>query len=163
MGADAHVDILALLIEADGGILGQIADVLHLKLLLAVLHQLDGLGTGQDEGLDGQVLLGDLVHLFLDGSQIFVGQLDIPQIHIVVESVLGGGAIAEVGVGIQALDGLGHDVGGGVAQDVEFLVLGALGNGAVVVNDLHRSFSFLLNPVRSKNKRRFIPLKRCTG
>ena len=142
VGADAHINVLALLIEADGGILGQIADVLHLELLLTVLHQLDGLGTGQDEGLDGQVLLDDLPHLFLDGGQILVGQLGVAQVHVVIEAVLGGGAIAEVSLGVQALDGLCHDVGGGVAQNVQFLVLRALSNGAVIVNDLHRSIPF---------------------
>ena len=163
MGADAHVNILALLIEADGGVLGQIADVLHLELLLAVLHQLDGLGTGQGESLDGQVLLGDLVHLFFDGSQILVGQLDIAQIHIIVETILGGRAVAKVGVGVQTFDGLGHDMGGGVTQNVQFLVLGALSDGAVIVDDLHRSNSFLPNRIGNKNKRRFIPQNVHTG
>ena len=165
VGADAHINILALLIEADGGILGQIADVLHLELLLAVLHQLDGLGTGQGEGLDGQVLLGDLVHLFLDGGQILVGQLDIAQIHIVVEAVLGGRAVAEVSVGVQALDGLGHNMSGGVAQDVQLLVLGALSDGAVIVNDLHGGFPFsqIRLKIKTKNKKALHPAERMHG
>ena len=142
VGADAHINILALLVEADGGVLGQVADVLHLELLLAVLHQLDGLGPGQDERLDGQVLLGDLAHLLFDVGKVLVGQLGVAQIHVVVETVLGGGAVAEVGFGVQPLDGLGHDMGGGVAQNVQFFFLGALGDGAVVVDDLHRSIPF---------------------
>ena len=142
VGSDAHINVLALLEEADLGVLGQVADVLHLELLLALLHQLDGLGAGQDEGLDGQVLLGDLAHLLLDGSQVLVGELFVAQVYIVVEAVVGGGAVAKVSLGIEALDGLGHDVGGGVTQDVQFLVLGALGNGAVFVDDLHGGFPF---------------------
>ena len=100
VGADAHVDILTLLVEADDRILGQVADVLHLELLLAVLHQLNGLGPGQDEGLDGQVFLGDLAHLLFDVGKVLVGQLGVAQIHVVVEAVLGGGAVAEVGLGV---------------------------------------------------------------
>ncbi len=44
---------------------------------------------------------------------------------------------ADFGYGIQALDRLRHDVGGGVAQNVELFVLGAFGDRSVVIQDLH--------------------------
>ena len=37
-------------------------------MLLTLLHQLDGLVTGQDERLDGKILLADLLHQVLDGN-----------------------------------------------------------------------------------------------
>ena len=46
--------------------------------------------------------------------------------HIIVEAVLGGRAEGEISLRIQALDGLRHDVGCGVADNVQFLILRAL-------------------------------------
>jgi len=135
--SDAHINILTLLEEAELGLVGQVRHVLHLVVLLTVLHQLHGLGTGQDEGLDGQVLLDDLAHLFFDVGQILVAQLLVAQIDVVVEAVLGGGAEGKVRLRVQALDGLCHDVGCGMADDVQFLVLRALVHMAVLIDDLH--------------------------
>ena len=135
--SDAHIHILALLEEAELGLVGQVRHVLDLVVFLALFHQLHGLGTGQDEGLDGQVLLDDLAHLFFDVGQILVAQLLVAQIDIVVEAVLGGGAEGKVRLRVQALDGLCHDVGCGMADDVQFLVLRALVHMAVLIDDLH--------------------------
>src|SRR5699024_10561698 len=68
------------------------------------------------------------------------------------KAVLGGGAVAEVGLGVEPLDGLGHDVGGGVAQNVQFFFLGALGDGAVVVDDLHDRIPFSRSMTERKQK-----------
>lgn len=136
--ADAHVDVVALLVEADLGVLGQVVDVLELVLFVALLHQLLGLFAAEDEGLDRQVFLDDLPHLGLDGGEVLVAELPVAQIHIVIEAVFGRGAVGEIGLGIEALDGLRHDVRGGVADDVQFFLLGALGHGSVLVDDLHR-------------------------
>ncbi len=144
MGSEAHIDILALLEEAELGLVSQIGHVLDLVLLLAVFHQLHGLSTGQDERLDGQVLFGDLVHLFLDVGQILVGQLGVAQVNIVVEAVLSGRAEGKVSLGVQALDGLSHDVGSGMTDNVQFLVLRALVHMTVLINDLHRCLLLLL-------------------
>ena len=137
VGSDAHVHVLALLVEAELGLLGQVSHMLDLVVLLAIFHQLDGFGAGQNEGLDGKILFADLLHLFLDGGQVLVGQLGVAEVDVVVEAVLGGGAEGKVSLGVQALDGLGHDMGSGVAQDMQLLVLRALGDGTVFVDDLH--------------------------
>ena len=142
VGSDAHIHVLALLEEAELGLIGQIRHVLDLVVLLALFHQLHGLGAGQDEGLDGQVLLDDLAHLFFDVCQILVAELLVAQIDIVVEAVLGSGAEGKVSLRIQALDGLRHDVGCGVADNVQFLVLRALVHMAVLIDDLHNVCSF---------------------
>ena len=137
VGPDAHVDVLALLVEAELGLIGQVGDVLDLVMLAPLLHELDGLVPGQDERLDGQILLADLLHFLLDGGQVLVAELGVAQVHVIVKAVLGGGAEGEIRLGIQPLDGLGHDVGRGVAQNVQFLFLRALGHGPVLVDDLH--------------------------
>ena len=142
MGSDAHIHVLALLEEAELGLVGQIRHVLDLVVLLALFHQLHGLGAGQDEGLDGQILLDDLAHLFFDVCQILVAELLVAQIDIVVEAVLGGRAESKVSLRIQALDGLRHDVGCGVTDNVQFLVLRALVHMTVLIDDLHNVFSF---------------------
>ena len=143
VGSDAHIHVLALLEEAELGLIGQIRHVLDLVVLLALFHQLHGLGAGQDEGLDGQVLLDDLAHLFFDVGQILVGELVVAQIDIVVEAVLGGGAKGKKSASrIQALDGLRHDVGSGVTDNMQFLILRALVHMTVFIDDLHNGFSF---------------------
>ena len=119
-------------------------------------QQLHGLGAGQDEGLDGQVLLDDLAHLFFDVGQILVAQLLVAQIDIVVEAVLGGRAEGKISLRIQALDGLCHNVSSGVTDNVQLLILRALVHMTVLVDDLHSRFSFD-NVVLNKNKKRFTP------
>ena len=111
--------------------------MLDLIVLVALFHQLDSLCAGQDEGLDGQILFGDLMHLLLDVGQVFVGQLGVAEVNVVVEAVLGGGAEGEVSLRVEALDGLSHDVGCGVTDDVQFLVLRAFVHMTVLIDDLH--------------------------
>ena len=138
MRANAHVDVLALLVEGDAGVLGKVADVLYLVLLATLLHVGNGLGAGQLVGLELEVLLADLGHLGLDLGEVLLGDLGaLGQVDVVVEAVLGCGAKGKVRLGIQALDGLGHDVSRRVAHDVKLLVLGALAHVTVVVENLH--------------------------
>ena len=119
--------------------------MLDLVLLATLLHELDGLGARELEDGELEVLLNDLLHLGLDRGEVVLRDLlALGQVDVVVEAVVGGGAVGEVGVGVQALDGLGHDVGGGVADDVGDLVGGALDDLAVVLQDLH-CWAFLLD------------------
>ena len=138
MGADAHVDVVALLVEGDAGVVVQVADVLDLVLLAALLHKGDGLGAGLLEHGELEVLLDDLLHLGLDRGEVVLADLNaLGQVDVVVEAVVGRGAVGKVGLGIQALDGLRHDVRGGVADDVRDLVLRELGHRTVIVECLH--------------------------
>ena len=138
VGADAHVDVVALLVEGDARVLVEVADMLDLVLLAALLHKGDGLCAGLLEDPELEVLLADLLHLGLDGGQVVLADLlALGEVDVVVEAVVGRGAIGEVGAGIQARDGLGHDVGGRVAHDVGDLIGGALDDLAVVLQDLH--------------------------
>ena len=117
--------------------------MLDLVLLAALLHERDGLIAGKLEGLELQVLLDDLLHLGLDGGQIVLGDLLIAQVDIVVEAVVGSRPVREVRLRIETLDGLGHDMRSGVADDVQGLVALDLGHGAVVVECLHMN-AFLI-------------------
>ena len=137
MGSQAHVDIIALLEEAELGLFGQIIHVLQLELFAPLSHELLGVFPIEDEGLDRQILLDDLLHFLLNGFQVLLAQLAIAQIHVIVKAVLGSGAVGKVRLREEVLDGLSHNMGRGVADDMQFLLLGALGNGSVLVNDLH--------------------------
>ena len=138
VGADAHVDVVALLVEGDAGVVVQVADVLDLVLLAALLHKGDGLGAGLLVHGELEVLLDDLLHLGLDRGEVVLADLDaLGQVDVVVEAVVGRGAVGKVGLGVQALDGLRHDVRGGVADDVRDLVLREFGHRTVIVECLH--------------------------
>ena len=135
--ANAHVDVFALLIEAEHRILRQIADVLDLVGFAALLHQLDRVLAAEHERLDRQVFLDNLRHLRLNRGQILVGELLVAQIDVVIEALLGRRAVSETRLRIQALHRLRENVRGRVADDVQLLVFRALGDMAVVVNNLH--------------------------
>ena len=114
-----------------------VADVLDLVLLAALLHEGDGLLAGKLEGAELEVLLDDLLHLGLDRGQIVLADLLVTEVDVVIEAVIGCGAVREVGLGIQALDGLRHDVSGGVADYVDDVLVRDLCDGAVVIQCLH--------------------------
>ena len=138
VGADAHVDVVALLVEGDAGVVVQVADVLDLVLLAALLHKGDGLGAGLLVHGKLEVLLDDLFHLGLDRGEVVLADLNaLGQVDVVVKTVVGRGAVGKVGLGIEALDGLRHDVRGGVTDDVRDLVLRELGHRTVIVECLH--------------------------
>ena len=111
---------------------------------------------GQDERLDGKILLADLLHLFFDGGQVLVGQLGVAEVDVIVEAVLGGRAEGKVRLRVEALDGLRHDMGSRVAQNVQFFLLRALGDGTVLVDDLHNC-TLLLQLHKNANKKCSIP------
>ena len=110
---------------------------------VALLHELDGLVPGQDERLDGQVGLDDFLHLFFNGQQILIGELFVTKVYIVVKALFRGGAIGKVRVRVQVLNGLGHDVGRGVPQNVQRFLRGALCYSPVFVDDFHNISPFL--------------------
>ena len=135
--ADAHVDVFALLIEAEHRVFRQVTDMLNLILFAALLHELDGLLAAEHKRLDRQVFLDDLRHLRLNRGQILVGELLIAQIDVIIKALLGRRAIGEVRVRIQALDRLRKNVRGRMADDVQLLVFRAFGNMSIVVDNLH--------------------------
>ena len=113
VGTGAQVGELALLIEGDVGVLGQVVDQLHLEGLALLLHELDGLLPGQLKPLQLQLLLADLPHLGLDLLQVLGGEGE-GGVHVVVPALVDGGADGQLHLGPQALDRLGHHMGAGV-------------------------------------------------
>ena len=75
-----------------------------------------------DEGL---VAGDDLGHAGFDGGEVGFGERGVA-VDVVEEAVVGGGAVAEFGLGKELEDGGGHDVRGGVAKDFERGFVGVL-------------------------------------
>ncbi len=112
--AATEVGELALLVERNGAVL-QILDHLELVGLLPV--GLQRLGLGHLAAADGELGLDDLLDLGLDAGEILLG--DRRHVDVVVEPVLDHRPDGELGLGVKAQDGLGHDVGRTVAHDLE--------------------------------------------
>ena len=115
MGTCTEVNELALLVERDNGILGEIADKLYLVGLLALFHKRDSLSTGESESLELRVSLDDLLHLRLDGRKIVGGESGC-DIKVVVEALVDSGTDGELCRGIKLLYSLSENVGGCVAE-----------------------------------------------
>ena len=137
MGTRAHVDVVALLEEADFFVLVEVIDVLEFILCVPFRHQSLRLFAGQDEGLEREVLLDDLPHLVFDALQVFVRQLGVAQVDVIIEALVRGGSEREVRFRPQVLDGLRHDVSCRVADDFEFFLRRADHGLAVRVDDFH--------------------------
>ena len=135
--ADAHVDVVALLVEGQRRVFGQVADVFDLVDFAALLHELDGVLAAKREGLNRQVLLDDGLHFLFDGLEVFVGELHVAQIDVVMEALFSCRAIGEMRLRIQVLDCLREDVCRRVADDMQLVVSGAFVHMTVIVDDFH--------------------------
>ena len=109
----AEVGELALLVEADDGVLGQVVDELDLERLVLLLHELDGFLARQLKALELELFLADLAHLRLDLLQMLRRKGEGSE-QIVVEAGLDAGADGELHLGPQALDRLRQHMGAGV-------------------------------------------------
>ena len=114
MRACAKVHEFALAVEADDGILRQVADELHLVGLAEFFHVGDSFCAGQLKALEREVFLFDLHKLFLDGLKVSEGE-GFRRVEIVIEAVVDRGADGELHIRVQALYGLRQHVGSGVA------------------------------------------------
>ncbi len=122
MGAGAQIHELALLIEGDVGIGGQIIDQFHLIRLLPLLHVLEGLGTGQLKALQLQLFLADLAHLRLNLCQVILGKSK-GRVQIVVKAVVDARADGQLHLRMQALHRLSQNVGAGVPVRLAVLLV----------------------------------------
>ncbi len=113
MGTGAEVGELALRVEGNDRIGGQIVDQLHLVGLALGLHVGDGLGTGLLAALQMQALLADLLHLGLDLLQMLVGEGE-GSVKVVVPAQINGRTDGQLDLGPEALDRLRHDMRAGV-------------------------------------------------
>jgi len=120
--AGAQIHELALLIEGDVGVLRQVVDQLHLVGLFLLLHELDGLGAGQLEALQLQLLLADLPHLRLDLRQVLLREGE-RRVQIVIIAVVDGRSDGQLHLRPQPLHGLGQNVGAGVPVRLAVLLV----------------------------------------
>ena len=125
VGSRAEIPEVAVLVDGDGFALGDVADEVEFVLggliafgesgEAAAVGEGDGFFAGDFDALEGLVLLHDFFHLGLDGFEVVGGEA-VLHVDVVVEPRVDGGADGELGVGPEAEDGGGHDVGGRVAE-----------------------------------------------
>ena len=135
MRAGAEVDEIAVLETGDLLAFGDLVDEVELEAggvsgafseaaeASAFRHGLRFL-AGDRLVVELLVLLGDLLHLRLNFLEIIRGDA-VSHFEIVVETILDGRAVGELGIGPDAEDGGGHHVRGGVAHALEVGHLGA--------------------------------------
>ena len=122
MRPPAEVDEPALTVERDLLALRQALDDLGLVELALVLEERDRLVPVPDLAADRLVALDDLAHAPLDLLEV-LGREGRRAGEIVVKAVLDRRPDGHLGVGVELLDRLGHDVGGVVANDLERIVM----------------------------------------
>ena len=142
MRSTAHIDILALTVEADRLVVGKIGDMLDLVDLTLRLHKLDSLITGQNFGLDGKIFFHDLLHFGLDRGKVTIDQLYVAKVNVIVKALFGCRAVGKLCLGVQTLYGLCHNVCRRVAKNLKLLCFGTLINSSVVVDYIHFYYSF---------------------
>ena len=113
MGTGAQVGKFALFVEGDVRVLRKVVDQLYFEGLVFLLHEGQGLGSGQLEPLQLQLFLTNFPHFALDLLQDFGGEGE-GGVHIIIKSLVNGGADGQLYLREEALDGLGQDMGAGV-------------------------------------------------
>ena len=115
--AGAEIRELALRVHRDLLTCRQILDEFDLVIFALLLEEVQGLLTADFLALELEVLLDDLLHLFLDLGKIRLRELTV-HVEIVVEAVVDGRADGQLDIGIlvETLDGLCEDMRSRVAQ-----------------------------------------------
>ena len=109
----AEVGELALLVEADDSVLGQVVYKLDLIRLLLLLHEAQRLLARELKPLELELFLAYLAHLRLDLLH-YLGREGERRIHVVVKAILYRRADGQLHLGVEALDRLRQHVGAGV-------------------------------------------------
>ena len=120
--AAAQVRELAVGVVCDGTVF-QLGNELLLVLVALFGEVGQGFGLGDVDAAEVLLLAGEFQHLVLDGLEVGVRQGAAVHVHVVVETVLDGGADAELDAREKGFEGLGHEVGGGVPEHFLGLVV----------------------------------------
>ena len=104
------------------GVFRQILNQLHLIGLALFLHELDGLFPGQLKALELELFLADLAHLALDLLHDLGGDGE-GRVQVIIEAVFNGRADGQLHLRIEALDGLGQDMGAGMPIRAAILLI----------------------------------------
>ena len=131
VGAAAKVDEVALAVQADFLIGRQVANDLGLEGLAHFQEEVGGLVAIPHFTADILVAFDDLVHALFDRLEIFRGE-GLLAVKVVIEAIFNGRADGHLGAGKQFLHGLGHDMGGVVADQLKSVRV-------FTGNDLHRA------------------------
>ena len=115
MRAAAKVGKGTIFIIRNGSVF-QLADQLALVRISFLLEILQGIGLGDFDAFEVLLFAGQLQHLLLNCSQVGIRNLRAIQVHIIVESVFNGRSDTEFYTRIEGLEGLCHQVGGGVPE-----------------------------------------------
>ena len=113
MRACAQICEFSLAVETDLSSFRKIFHQLYLIRFLFLLKICHRFVSGSGKALQLQILFDDLLHLRLDLLQILCGKWSLP-IQVIVESIGNGRTDGKLGLRIEPLYRLGHDVGGGV-------------------------------------------------
>ena len=133
MRACAQICEFSLAVETDLFPFRKILHQLYLIRFLFLLKICHCLVSGSGKALQLQILFDDLLHLRLDLLQILCGKRSLP-VQVIVESVGDGRTDGKLGLRIEPLYCLGHNVGCGVVespfsflrikgQDLQFAIL----------------------------------------
>ncbi len=133
--------------------LGELLDEVALHEVAFRLEALQPFGARQKLARVRQVLLHQLLHLLLDGLEVF-GREGLLAIEVVEESVLGRRTVAELGLGKEFEHGGGHQVRGRVAIDFQGFGI-ALGQDA--------QLGILLQRTREVDQARAVFLAGCAA
>ncbi len=146
VGSAAEVEEVSVAIEADliAGV-GEFGDEVGLHEVAVTVEVGQGLFAGGGDSGEGFVAGDDLLHAGLNGGEVVRGEGG-GAVEVVEEAGVSGGAVAELGFGEELEDGGGHDVGGGVADNLEGLgvalgeecELGVFGKGGGEIDEARR-------------------------
>ena len=119
MGSATQIGELTLGVYGNGVILDFVQE-LELVSLPELFEQRPGFGHRQFPSLKRQILSDDLPHPLFDVLQV-IGSERLRLVKIVIKSVFDGGTDGDLDIGIERFDGLGHDVGGRMAENIQSL------------------------------------------
>ena len=124
----AHVEPFllarAVTIEAHLFALGEALDDLFLERLAHLVEERERVGLRDRLLPKGRVPVDDREHRLLDRLEILVGEAAAGLLEVVVEAVVDRRPDRHLGAGKELLHRVRHDVGGGVADDVETVFVG---------------------------------------
>ncbi len=133
MRAAAEVQPLALAVDGDGLVRGQVADELGLEALALGLEQSDGILAGQNFAGKGRIGGDDLAHLGLDGGEV-VGGEGLVAGEVVIEPVLDGRADGDLRARVERLHSLRQHMRRVVADEFQrgFVLAGDEFDGGII-------------------------------
>ena len=146
MRAAAEVEEVAAAVQGHG-VGFEFFDDLDLVDLALAGEEGHGFGLAHDGALEGNVGGHDGAHFLLDGFEVFRGE-GAGSVEVVVEALVDGRADGHLHAGEELLHGGGHDMGGGMAQELQAfgLVSGDGGGfnsvGGHFSGEIEESFSF---------------------